>query len=95
MGKVAEHLFRLYLVTIALNAGNFKQLLARKVHKYGGLLMNFRVIPGLLDESKWKSLNLSCACYSIEEKITMKLVIEESDEYYVENFAKCQINLVK
>lgn len=58
--------------------------------------MNFRVIPGLfLDESKWKSLNLSCACYSIEEKITMKLVIEESDEYYVENFAKCQINLVK
>lgn len=49
MGKAAEHLFRLYLVTIALNAGNFKQLLARKVlvHKYGGLSMNFRVIPGL------------------------------------------------
>ena len=47
MGKAAENLFRLYLVTIDLNAGNFKQLLARKVHKYGGLSMNFRVIPGL------------------------------------------------
>jgi len=49
-----------------------------------------------LDESKWKSLNLRYFCYSMEEKITMKSAIEESDDYYVENFAKCrQINLVK
>lgn len=40
MGKPAESMFRLYMVTTALNAGNFKQLLtAKEVYKYGGLWM--------------------------------------------------------
>ena len=30
MGKPAESMFRLYMVTTALNAGNFKQLLTAK-----------------------------------------------------------------
>lgn len=48
MCKAAERLLRLYMATTALNAGNFKQLLARKVHvhKYGGLSCNFLTFFG-------------------------------------------------
>ena len=74
--KAAEWLFRLYMVTIALDAGKFKQLLARK--RYTKMADAWRVFTNFIGFYGNKQTRMRFATYSRSVTID-KSMLEGND----------------